>query len=372
MAGDGHGQDDARERRGGEPDHPAPRNRAPDRRHRLRRRLVGARKERDRVHGAPVRAGPAGPDGVEHGLRGRESVVGMLGHAAEDDLGEPGRDVVAGEAGGRHRITDVTPDDLLRVGSRERRCPREHLEDDGAHSIEIAARIHAPAPQRLLGAHVERGPHDEARFGEVGGAVQVLHDAEIHQQRAAGDGFEEDVIGLHVPVDQPVIVRVLQGVEDRLRDLERVLGRERALGLEQVGDRAPLQVGHRIVHQPLALADEVDRHGVGVVEPRDGAGLLFEPGDGRGRPGQVGPEHFDREPPLQIGIHDLVHLGEAAAADHAHHPVLPAERLPQALDRPGVVRPGIERADLHPEKGQASRSAPWAVCGAVPQEGMAG
>ena len=45
----------------------------------------------------------------------------------------------------------------------------------------------------------------------------------------------------------------------------------------------PSQIGHGVEHQALPLAHEVDRQGVGMVEPGDGAGLLLEPGERRRR-----------------------------------------------------------------------------------------
>ena len=79
------------------------------------------------------------------------------------------------------------------------------------------------------------------------------------------------VVGLHVPMHQAVVVRVLERIEDGLDDPERIVGRQGSLGPQHFGDGASLQIGHGVVHQALPLAHEVDRHRVGAVEAGDGA-----------------------------------------------------------------------------------------------------
>ena len=168
-------------------------------------------------------------------------------------------------------------DDLLRVVAFERRGAGEHLEQHHAHAVDVGARVHVLAAQRLLGAHVERGADDESGLGVAGGAVEVLDDAEVHQQRATGSVLDEDVVGLHVPMHQALLVGVLQGLEDGLGDRERPAHRQGAVRAEHLGERPSLAVGHHVEHQPLGLAHEMDGQRVGVAEPRDGPPSCLKP-----------------------------------------------------------------------------------------------
>ena len=212
------------------------------------------------------------------------------------------------------------------------------------------------------------------RLGEVGGAVQVLHDAEIHQQRASGARLDQDVVGLHVAVHQPVVVRVLERVEDRLDDPEGMLRRERALGPEQIGDRAPLQVGHGVVHQALALAHEMDRHRVGVVEPGDGAGLLLEPGDGAAAvQGRSERSTFTASRRWRsVSTTSYTSANPPRPIRRTTRYCRPSARREAARGRACRVGTGIERGDLHAEERQAPRPAPRAMSGALTQQGVAG
>ncbi len=134
--------------------------------------------------------------------------------------------------------------------------------------------------------------------------------------------------------------------------------------LQQIGDGAPLQVGHGVVHQALALAHEVDRNRVGMVEPGDGAGLLLEAGDGGRGPGQIGAQHLHRQAALEVGVHHLVHLGEPAAADQADHAILAAQGAAEALERARCRWDGgrARRAPRRRARGSPGRSAGSARC----------
>jgi hypothetical protein len=227
--------------------------------------------------------------------------------------------------------------------------------------------------ERLLRAHVERGADDEAGLGVARGPVQVLHDAEVHQQRASGAGLDQDVVGLDVAVHQAVLVGVLQSLQDRHGDAQRTLDRQDAVGAQDVGQGAALAVGHHVVHQPFALAHEVDREGVGMVEPGDRAGLLLEPGEGGRAPGDVRPQHLGRQPPLEILVPHLVHLGEAAPTQQPEHAVLTAEGPGQGRGAVRVGGPrGLRRKLAGRQQGEAARPAARAVGPPLGQRIVAG
>ena len=96
--------------------------------------------------------------------------------------------------------------------------------------------------------------------------------------------LDQDVVGLHVPVHQAVLVRVLERLEDRLDDPASARSTDKGPSARSTPATVrPSQIGHGVEHQALPLAHEVDRHGVGMVEAGDGAGLLLEAGDRRRR-----------------------------------------------------------------------------------------
>ena len=209
----------------------------------------------------------------------------------------------------------------------------------------------------------------------MGRAVEVLHDAEVHQQRPSGRRLEQDVVGLHVPVHQAVVVRVLERIEDRLDD-PRAHGRPTSgpSARSSFGDGASLQIGHGVVHQALALAHEVDRHRVGVVEAGDGAGLLLEAGDGRRRSragrsggpsppvGAGGPCPPPRTPPRT----------RRGRSGGPRGYCRPSARARRSRSRVSLAGRGSRRGDLGAEERQAPRPAPGAMRGALAQQGVAG
>jgi hypothetical protein len=86
----------------------------------------------------------------------------------------------------------------------------------------------------------------------------------------------------------------------------------------------PLDELHRVEDGVAVLADLVDRHDVGVVQPRR-LGLapepLQEPCVARG----VQRQHLQRYAPAQRHLLDLIHDAHATAADLAHDAVVAQE-----------------------------------------------
>src|SRR2546428_9400147 len=58
---------------------------------------------------------------------------------------------------------------------------------------------------------------------------------------------------------EPLRVGVREGLQDRLRDLERFLGRVRPAPAQRVGERFTLDERHHVVDEALGVAREVDR-----------------------------------------------------------------------------------------------------------------
>ena len=77
---------------------------------------------------------------------------------------------------------------------------------------------------------------------------------------------DEDVLRLHIAVDQPRLVRRVERVGDVREDVERAVGVELARADQVAQPRAAHEL-HREEQADLALAGLVDRDDVRVIEP---------------------------------------------------------------------------------------------------------
>ena len=122
-----------------------------------------------------------------------------------------------------------------------------------------------------------------------------------------------------------------------------VCGFERALRQQQVGERRAFHERHDVEDEPFAVADEMDRDGVLVIEPGDGAGFLLEAGTHAVGPRHVRPQHLHRQAAVQFDVADLEYVGEATLRQSPHDDVLGAQRLAQGMDQFGVTGQRIVR-----------------------------
>jgi len=135
---------------------------------------------------------------------------------------------------------------------------------------------------------------------------------------------EQHVLGLHVPVDEPLAVGVVQARPQLLRDPQRVLERQPSLAREPLSQRFPAHVGHHVVEGARGLAGVEQREHVRVGEPRGDRDLSQEPlGADRGR--DVRAQHLDRHLAVVAPVVGDVHGRHAAAAQHAVDRVAIAE-----------------------------------------------
>ena len=150
-----------------------------------------------------------------------------------------GRDVLVRDGEVRRVLLQ---DRRHRVGGRvavERAPAREHLVEDRAEGEDVAARVGGLAAH-LLGRHVAERAEDDAGLRAGGGGREVrglaallgvreLREAEVEDLHAAVVR-DEDVLGLQVPVDDPLLVRGREAVDDLERVVDRLARRELAAG----------------------------------------------------------------------------------------------------------------------------------------------
>ena len=119
-------------------------------------------------------------------------------------------------------------DHLLTRRLVEAAAAGEHLINDAAKTVDVAARIDGIAEQ-LLGAHVFRCPDDEPRARQrlVRPFLDGLGDAEVddlrHLATVLGRG-DDDVVGLQVAMHDPQLVRRDERFRDLARDIDDAAG----------------------------------------------------------------------------------------------------------------------------------------------------
>ena len=181
-------------------------------------------------------------------------------------------------------------------------------------------------PRGLLGGPVAGRPHVDRGLGQALGlaeSVQVLGEPKVGQERPPA-GFEEDVVGLEVAVEEPQVMDRLQRVGD-LRSQERdLLGWEGPPARHLVLERLAFDQLQDEIWQPLVLARLMDRDHVPVADLGQHRAFAEE-----ALPGcrlRLAPleEELDRDDstrgPLVVGPQ---HSAHAALPDQALDPVGP-------------------------------------------------
>ncbi len=202
----------------------------------------------------------------------------------------------------------------------------EHLVEDYAQGVDVAAGIHRVA-LALLRGHVLGCAQEGPGAGDVRGGLHHPGDAEVGEEGAFVLG-QEDVQGLHVPVHHPVSVGVVQGqghLGDDARCPSWVHRPAQFLPQGAAGD-----VLHDDVGQATLFAVGVDREYIGVVQPGDGPGLSLEALAEALVVGVEGGQDLDGHVAVQGGVVALVDGGHAATAQFLQDPV-PADLLAHGL-----------------------------------------
>ena len=134
-----------------------------------------------------------------------------------------------------------------------------------------------------------------------------------------------------------------QGIGGLHHDAPRLIDRKLAPAPDPRRDRLPVHVAHDEVHQPLTLADRVDRHDVGVGEPRGRLGLSGEPLPDVPLEGQFRRQDLDRDPALEPLVPRPVDDPHPAAPDLSLDGVRVPEGLAQTRGQRLIGRVGHER-----------------------------
>jgi hypothetical protein len=238
------------------------------------------------------------------------------------------------------------------VGLAEERDPAgEALVQHEAQRVEVGSPVETATAHLLRGEVFGRPHHDVVAGQVVPGAVEPLGDAEVGEQDAAVRG-DEDVPRLDVAVDEPGVVGGVEGRRHARADVDRQLGAEAGLHVEQLAQALAVDELHDDGLAALILEDVVDGDDVGVGQPGDRDRLAAEAlGHDRVR-GQARLEPLEGHLAVERHVGGEPHLGHPALGQSPLEPVAPGED--DGLGAAGRARArggrGVRRRHSGPER----------------------
>ena len=171
---------------------------------------------------------------------------------------------------------------------------------------------------------------------------------------AAVDVGEQHVLRFDVAVDQAGLVGGTEGGQNRLEHVEGLPRAERAVGADQVAQRATANQLHRKEDMALIGALVIDRDDVGVAQPGGCVRLADEAGDELFVVSEARMHDLEGDRAVQSTVMGLVDHGHATASEAASDPVAPVEQAPDERVGDSRVHAGSLRA-LRVEAGRDAR-----------------
>jgi hypothetical protein len=284
-----------------------------------------------------------GADGAQLGEE-RPGVDGPGGGVAprrpHDELVQAGRHAVDDLTGRRDVLVHVPEGDRQRAVGGVRRRARQQLPEQDPGRVDVGARVGA-AVLDLLGREVGHRADDHAGGGREGAGLERPCQSEVGDLDPAV-GRQQDVLGLDVAVHQPRGVRGGEGDEHRFDEVERPGGRQGALLVQHVAQRAARDELHDEVRGAGARVGAlvVDGDDLGARQPGGRAGLPGEALDEVGVLRERRPHGLHGDRPVEPGVGGGVDGGHATAGDDALEPVATVEQSTEQAVRGGRPAPG--------------------------------
>ena len=214
---------------------------------------------------------------------------------------------------------------------------------DAAQRVDVRAAVDDAASERQLRRQIGGRSGDRALAGEAPvlplrrpGRLDQPEVEHLHEVALAASSAGVDVGGLDVAVDEPGVVRVLQGVAHLQQEVHGPLGRDGTEPAHELLQVQSVEQLHDVIEGPARRdAEVVELHRVGRVERGRGLRLPLEPLEKRLGPGAVldaqhlRPDQLDRGRPGQHVVAGLPDLAHAAVSQLLYQLVAahPARRL---------------------------------------------
>ena len=291
-------------------------------------------------------SGSGGADRAEHRLAElggvRVAVRRIARHRPCDDRREVGRQAIERRRGGATRLERAR-----QVRVRDGRRAGEHLVQDRAKGPDIRSRRDRVTEQALRRRVAERPDH---RRGRRQVAIRRIHqrgDPEIDQVDRPVI-VDQDVAGLDIAMDDPVVVRDGERVGDDAGDRDRLARGQRTAG-DAFVERPALDEVHdqrRRVRVLDQLARPDDRR---VVHRAHGDRFAFQPGPGRRIGDDVRVQSLDG--------HDLARPLVPRTPDRRHAPArVPVEQSVATGDEVLVHPPSTLHARSTTDRRRRARA----------------
>ena len=249
------------------------------------------------------------------------------------------------------RLGDLLHQDPGDRGGIEGQLPGQHLVGHDAEAVEIGAAVDVPLAGCLLRAHEGRRPDG---YPDTGSVAPEVDDSAL-------------AIPKSVTMTRPRVPssRMLSGLMSRWMTesawaalsasaVSFMMRRTSSTGswsppADPGGHRLAVHVSHDEIHQPLALADGVNRDDVGMGQPGGGLGLPGEPLPDVLLKGKLGRKHLDGHPALKPLVSGAVH--------HAHP--APPDLAFDGIGSPRLRRGGRAAAWSSESRHRAAALAQW-------------
>ncbi len=279
------------------------------------------------------------PDRLDESLGRLEALLGLLLEEPHEEVRERlGEDRVHRARLARD-LADVRREQVARGESLEGRNAAGHVVEGGAEGVEVAPYVEVLVSARELGRDVERRPERLPGARDVALLVQPLREPEVGELGLARLG-DQDVLGLYVPVEDPLLAVVRHGARDLLHEVEALGLGDVAVARDQVARRAAAHELHGEVEVVLALPHLEGPDEVRVLELREELRLLEEAGAVAVVAARARREDLERD----LALEALLDRAE----DRPHAPGAEALDEDVAVDRPAVALDPEDRAGLVP------------------------
>src|SRR5665213_1852294 len=217
----------------------------------------------------------------------------------------------------RYGAVHVLTRHLDRRVTNERRATGEHLVEDDAERVDIAATVDR-STLGLFGREVRRGSHDRTFFGQLVFDRHRLGDAEVGDLYLA-IARDQNVARLDVAVNDTVAMRVTEGRRDLRYQSRRMRRRERSPAAQHVGERRAVHQFHDNEVRAVVFAPVKDRHDVRMREVRRRLGFATEALDEQRVGAEFRIQSFQGHRTIEKGVLRPIDNGHTAAGDEVRY-----------------------------------------------------